>query len=76
MGREGGDEEGLGPLERGRSRYQRKDYEGALSAFTEVSVLPLKRQPTHVHSIIATTAHFLLSLANSEDMQMLTGSRL
>jgi hypothetical protein len=30
------DEEGMGPLERGRRRYQQKDYSGALSAFTEV----------------------------------------
>jgi hypothetical protein len=30
------DEEGIGPLERGRGRYLQKDYPGALSAFTEV----------------------------------------
>ncbi|TVY17100.1 F-box/TPR repeat protein pof3 [Lachnellula arida] len=29
------DEEGMGPLERGRRRYQQKDYSGSLSAFTE-----------------------------------------
>ncbi|TAQ84769.1 hypothetical protein B7494_g6925 [Chlorociboria aeruginascens] len=28
------DEEGMGPAERGRGRYQRKDYTGALEAFT------------------------------------------
>ena len=32
------DEDGMGPLERGRRRYQQKDYSGALSAFTEVCV--------------------------------------
>jgi hypothetical protein len=26
----------MGPLERGRSRYQQKNYTGALDAFTEV----------------------------------------
>jgi hypothetical protein len=31
------EEEGIGPLERGRRRYQQKDYSGALEAFTEVS---------------------------------------
>lgn len=30
------DEEGLGPLERGRGRYQKGEYKGALAAFTEV----------------------------------------
>jgi hypothetical protein len=30
------DEEGMGPLERGRRRYQKKDFAGALEAFTEV----------------------------------------
>ncbi|RDL39130.1 uncharacterized protein BP5553_03470 [Venustampulla echinocandica] len=29
------DEEGLGPVERGRKRYYQKDYAGALTAFTE-----------------------------------------
>ena len=58
MGRERSDEEGLGPLERGRSRYQRKDYEGALSAFSEVSVLPLKRKLIHMHSIVQTPPCF------------------
>jgi hypothetical protein len=33
-------EEGMGPLERGRRRYQQKDYPGALEAFTEVGSVP------------------------------------
>jgi hypothetical protein len=33
-------EEGMGPLERGRRRYQQKDYSGALEAFTEVGSVP------------------------------------
>jgi hypothetical protein len=32
-------EVGVGPIDRGRRRYQDKDYKGALSAFTEVSLL-------------------------------------
>jgi hypothetical protein len=31
------DEDGMGPLERGRKRYQEKDYKGAVEAFTDVS---------------------------------------
>jgi hypothetical protein len=34
-------EEGMGPLERGRRRYQQKDYSGALEAFTEVGSVPI-----------------------------------
>ena len=34
-------EQGIGPLERGRGRYQRKDYSGALEAFTQVWISPL-----------------------------------
>jgi len=30
----------MGPLERGRRRYQQKDYSGALEAFTEVGSVP------------------------------------
>ncbi|PQE21115.1 f-box domain protein [Rutstroemia sp. NJR-2017a WRK4] len=30
-----GDEEGMGPMEKGRNRYQKKHYAGALQAFTE-----------------------------------------
>jgi F-box/TPR repeat protein Pof3 len=40
MAKEAIDEEGVGPLERGRNRYQQKNYSGALDAFTEVSVCP------------------------------------
>ncbi|TVY75748.1 F-box/TPR repeat protein pof3 [Lachnellula suecica] len=35
MGKPAADDEGMGPLERGRRRYQEKDYARALSAFTE-----------------------------------------
>ncbi|KAM3074201.1 hypothetical protein ACMFMG_002978 [Clarireedia jacksonii] len=35
MSTEYGDEEGMGPMERGRNRYQKKHYSGALQAFTE-----------------------------------------
>lgn len=31
-------EEGMGPLEKGRHRYSKKDYPGALSAFTDVGL--------------------------------------
>lgn len=30
------DEQGMGSVERGRGRYLRKDYPGALEAFTQV----------------------------------------
>jgi F-box/TPR repeat protein Pof3 len=40
-----GDEEGMGPMERGRNRYQKKHYSGALQAFTEVST-------THLPSLV------------------------
>jgi hypothetical protein len=40
------DEEGMGPLERGRGRYQRKDYKGALEAFTQVRALSLQPPDT------------------------------
>jgi hypothetical protein len=33
----GADEEGIGPLELGRKRYQKKDYKAALDAFTKVA---------------------------------------
>jgi hypothetical protein len=33
------DEEGMGPLEQGRGRYQRKDYTGALESFAQVGSL-------------------------------------
>jgi hypothetical protein len=33
-------EKGMGPLERGRFRYQQKDYSGALEAFTVVRSVP------------------------------------
>jgi hypothetical protein len=32
------DEEGVGPLERGRRLYQQKDYPGALKAFSDVGL--------------------------------------
>lgn len=37
MSKQRADEEGMGPLERGRGRYQQKDYQNALAAFNEVS---------------------------------------
>jgi hypothetical protein len=43
MAKEAIDEEGVGPLERGRNRYQQKNYSGALEAFAEVSVCPGSR---------------------------------
>lgn len=36
MSKQSADEGWMGPLERGRGRYQRKDYAGALAAFKEV----------------------------------------
>lgn len=36
MSKQSFNEEGMGPLERGRGRYQKKDYPGALAAFKEV----------------------------------------
>lgn len=37
MSKQRSDEEGMGPLEQGRGRYQLKDYANALVAFNEVS---------------------------------------
>lgn len=34
------DEEGMGPMERGRHRYAKANYAGALVAFTEVCISP------------------------------------
>ena len=34
------DEEGMTALDRGRQRYQRQDYKGALEAFSEVGSMP------------------------------------
>ena len=45
MSKQRADEEGLGPLEAGRSRYQHKDYQNALAAFNEVSNGPLNPNP-------------------------------
>lgn len=33
------EEEGMGPLEKGRHRYQKKNYQGALAAFAEVGLV-------------------------------------
>jgi hypothetical protein len=41
------DEEGIGPLELGRKRYQKKDYKAALDAFTKVT------PPTPQYHILA-----------------------
>ncbi len=41
------DEEGMGPMERGRRRYQKKDFAGALEAFTEVPTAFLSLKFVH-----------------------------
>jgi hypothetical protein len=43
MGKSTAGEEGMGPVDKGRYRYAKGDYTGALAAFTEVStpILPL-----------------------------------
>jgi len=46
------DEEGMGPLERGRGRYQRKDYKGALDAFTQVRALSLQPPATAIRPML------------------------
>jgi hypothetical protein len=33
-------EEGMGPMDKGRHRYAKGDYAGALAAFTQVSTSP------------------------------------
>jgi hypothetical protein len=38
IARPAADEEGMGPMEKGRHRYAKGDYSGALAAFTEVCV--------------------------------------
>lgn len=47
MDQQTADEDGMAPLERGRRRYQMKEYEGALGAFGEV-------RPHTLHSLKAT----------------------
>ena len=37
MSKQNVDEEGMGPLQRGRGRYDNKEYDAALEAFNEVS---------------------------------------
>jgi hypothetical protein len=62
------DEEGMGPMEKGRHRYAKGDYAGALAAFTEVcfsqsssSVAPLLFQI----EVAITIESFFTSLARS-----------
>lgn len=59
------DEEGVNPLERGRCLYQRKDYPGALEAFSDVGAFLSGLYAQCPSMIAARSLHGLKILCNS-----------
>ena len=64
------DEEGMGPLERGRGRYQQQDYDSALHFFNDVGIgYMIARDYLHLEGVASSSLSFTMHPFSSAELR-------